>query len=128
MTKLLTVLCCIIGVSGILAAPFAQSAHKGQKPMMAKIYACEKCEMASAKAGKCAGCHMAMKPINGKRVYACGHCHTTSDKMGKCSKCGMEMKKMAMTYACEKCHTTSAKAGKCSMCKGVMKQHIMKMG
>ncbi len=128
MTKLSILFLLVVASFIYGGAALAQGQHSGAKHSMAKMYACEKCEMASMKPGNCKGCKMAMKQIHGTVAYSCEHCKTMSAKMGKCPKCNMDMKKMAMTFACDHCHTTSTKTGKCPMCMMPMKEHKMKMG
>jgi len=92
-----------------------------------RIYACPKCEMASARSGKCPGCKGAMAEIHGKYVFSCAKCKTVAAKGGNCSKCGKFMAKMVQTFACKKCHTTADKAGKCPKCGRFMAKKTLPM-
>ncbi|OJU62796.1 MAG: hypothetical protein BGO01_10340 [Armatimonadetes bacterium 55-13] len=132
MKKLFVFLTCLAALFAMTAMGVAQHSKTSSTKLKAAskamtFYACEKCEMASTKPGKCPMCKASLKKVNAKTMYACDHCHTTSAKAGKCMKCGMAMEKVAVTYACDKCHTTSAMAGKCKMCHAEMKKHTMKM-
>ena len=129
---LTAVACCALFASlslaqgGAATGPAPVKAVTAEKKVKSKIFACEKCHMASTHGGKCPGCGSKMSAINAKYVYACEACHTESKKPGKCPKCGGEMDKMAMTYACEMCHTTAKKPGKCPKCGMAMKKFELK--
>lgn len=99
-------------------------ARSGQAAKSAKAYACPKCEVASAKSGKCA-CGEQMIAVNGRTAYACAKCAKSSAKPGKCPACGGEMHKSLITYACEACKVSSAKPGDCKMCKDKLKKHVV---
>lgn len=132
MTKLLTLMMCVVALFAVVAMGVAQgskasTSKMGSSHKMATIYACPQCDVASMKPGKCPMCGLKMEKANAKMVYACSECHTVAMKAGKCPKCHQPMAKMAMTYACDKCHVTSLKAGKCPKCGDKMTMHTMKM-
>jgi|CXWL01.1.fsa_nt_gi hypothetical protein len=100
----------------------AQSGSKSQST----AHVCQKCDMAYAKAGKCA-CGSETMKASGRVAYVCSHCNTSSSKAANCKKCNMATKKSFVTYACEACKVTSKKPGDCKMCKGALKKHVIPM-
>lgn len=91
------------------------------------VYVCEKCDMASSKAGKCPMCHTKMAKMKATVDYQCPECKATSAKAGTCPHCHKKMEKMATMYTCKDCHTSSAKMGTCPKCGKEMEKHEMKM-
>ena len=94
MRKLLTNFVTLFLCLGILTslgfaqgAPLANAKNKMRmKAMMnakGKIYACEKCDMASTHGGKCPGCGQKMNAIEASYIYACEDCHKESKNPGK---------------------------------------------
>lgn len=126
--KLAIVLLLGVFMAGVALKPVsAVGIHGQKKAAVMKVYACEKCEVASMKAGKCPMCGEKMMAMKANVAYSCADCHTTSNKAGKCPKCGKPMVKMAQVFACDMCHITATKAGKCPKCGMTMKEHDMKV-
>lgn len=114
-------------VGATVRSATALGAHHEGKAAVMKVYACEKCEVASMKAGKCPKCGEKMVAMKANVAFSCADCHTTASKAGKCPKCGKAMEKMAQVFACDMCHVTATKAGKCPKCGMTMKEHDMKV-
>jgi primosomal protein N' len=115
----------------VTAAPLQQKksvqthTHAAKKASAAKVYICDKCDVASTKAGKCPGCTGQLAPANATLAYGCPSCGTASAKAGACPSCKGPMQKVAVTYACKHCHTTSTKAGNCAKCGMALTKEVI---
>ncbi len=110
-----------------IASAFAQGTKT--KPAMGKmttVYACDHCNMTSAKVGKCKMCKMDMHKASTMVTYHCDHCKKDMAKGGSCPMCKGKLTKMTTHYDCDHCKTSSSKAGNCPKCKMAMTKHEAK--
>lgn len=110
-----------------IASAFAQSGKiKSTPSATSTVYACDHCNTASMKAGKCKMCNMTMHKTSATVMYHCNHCKKDMAKGGKCPMCKGDLQKMTTHYDCDHCKTSSSKAGNCPKCKMAMTKHSSK--
>lgn len=117
----------VLGI--VLAAGLAVAAPAQKSPeakAAKRVYACEKCHVASKSGGKCA-CGAEMKQIYATMQYGCVKDAFAEKKAGNCPKCKAKEETVAVTYACEACHTTATKPGNCGKCGKFRKKFVMKV-